>query len=145
MPSATSDPAQVATKRRRELASARPLAPKPITRVPEAGLIGWREIRTFIDPGTRAEIRARGISVWLRADLDLLIRRTARRNNRPLLNVSDPQAKLAELMAQRYPIYAEADITIDSDDSPPEATVDRVIAALQERFADEAEPQGSAA
>ena len=48
-------------------------------------------------------------------------------------------------MAQRYPIYAEADITIDSDDSPPEATVDRVIAALQERFADEAEPQGSAA
>jgi shikimate kinase len=99
----------------------------------------------FIDPGTRAEIRARGISVWLRADLDLLICRTARRNNRPLLNVSDPQAKLAELMAQRYPIYAEADITIDSDDSPPEATVDRVIAALQERFADEAEPQGSAA
>jgi shikimate kinase len=99
----------------------------------------------FVDPGTRAEIRARGISVWLRADLDLLVRRTARRNNRPLLNVDDPQARLAELMAQRYPVYAEADIIADSDDAPPEATVERVIAALQARFAEEAEPQGSAA
>ena len=50
------------------------------------------------------------------------------------MNVDDPQAKLAELIAQRYPIYAEADITIDSDDCPPELTVQRVIAALQERF-----------
>ena len=99
----------------------------------------------FIDPGTRAEIRAKGISVWLRADLDLLVRRTARRANRPLLNVDDPQAKLAELIAQRYPIYAEADITIDSDNSPPELTVQRVITALQERFVPAAEPQGSAA
>jgi shikimate kinase len=99
----------------------------------------------FIDPGTRAEIRAKGISIWLRADLELLVRRTARRNTRPLLNVADPQAKLAELMTERYPIYAQADITIDSDDSPPEATLERVIAALQERFAQPAEPQGSAA
>jgi shikimate kinase len=86
----------------------------------------------FVDPGTRGEIRAKGISVWLRADLDLLVRRTARRNNRPLLNVADPQARLAELMAQRYPVYAEADITVESRDAPAERTTDDVMAALTE-------------
>ena len=99
----------------------------------------------FMDPRTRAEIREKGISVWLRADLDLLVRRTARRNNRPLLNVVDPQSKLAELMAERYPVYAEADITVDSDDSPPEVTVERVICALRQHLLHPAEPQGSAA
>jgi shikimate kinase len=85
----------------------------------------------FMDERTRAEIRENGISVWLRADLDLLVRRTQRRGNRPLLNVPDPAAKLAELIAQRYPVYAQADVTVDSDDSPPEVTVERVISALQ--------------
>jgi len=99
----------------------------------------------FIDPGTRAEIRARGMSVWLRADLDLLVRRTARRSTRPLLNVADPKAKLAELMTERYPIYAQADIIVDSDDSPPEVTVERVVVALREHLAQAVEPQGPAA
>jgi shikimate kinase len=98
----------------------------------------------FMDARTRAEIREKAISVWLRADLDLLVRRTQRRGNRPLLNVPDPTAKLAELIAERYPVYAEADVTVDSDDSPPEVTVDRVMAALQ-RHIEQPTPRGSAA
>lgn len=84
----------------------------------------------FIDPGTRAVIRQKAISIWLRADLDLLAKRTARRNDRPLLQVEDPRAKLAELMVSRYPIYAEADIVVDSQDGPPDATLEQVLAAL---------------
>jgi len=84
----------------------------------------------FMDTRTRTLIRERAISVWLRADLDLLMRRVSRRNDRPLLHVAEPRQKLAELMAQRHPFYAEADITVDSADGPPEATLERVIAAL---------------
>ena len=84
----------------------------------------------FMDARTRALIRERAVSVWLRADLDLLMRRVSRRNDRPLLHVAEPRQKLAELMAQRHPFYAEADITVDSADGPPEATLERVIAAL---------------
>ncbi len=84
----------------------------------------------FMDARTRALIHERAISVWLRADLDLLMRRVSRRSNRPLLQVAEPRQKLAELMAQRHPVYAEADLTVDSADGPPEATLERVIAAL---------------
>ena len=86
----------------------------------------------FIDPDTRACIRQEAISVWLRADLDLLLERTARRNNRPLLKTGDPRAILGRLMEERHPIYAEADITVDSADGPPEVTLERVVAALQD-------------
>ncbi len=86
----------------------------------------------FMDPRTRAVIREKAISIWLRADLDLLVRRTGRRGDRPLLQVDDPRAKLAELMATRDPIYAEADLTVDSQDGPPDATLERVLAALAE-------------
>jgi len=84
----------------------------------------------FMDPSTRTLIRARAISVWLRADLALLLSRVARRNNRPLLKNGDPRAILEKLIAERHPVYAEADITVDSVDGPPEATVERVLAAL---------------
>ena len=84
----------------------------------------------FMDPQTRAAIRERAISVWLRADLDLMLRRVSRRNDRPLLQVADPSAKLQELVDLRYPVYAEADITVDSIDGPPEVTLDRVMGAL---------------
>ena len=84
----------------------------------------------FMDARTRTVVHERAISVWLRADLDLLMRRVSRRNDRPLLQVADPRQKLAELMAQRHPVYAEADITVDSADGPPEATLERVLAAL---------------
>lgn len=85
----------------------------------------------FIDPETRAQVKARGLSVWLRADLDLLLNRVARRANRPLLKRGDPREILAGLMAQRYPLYAEADITVDTKEAPPDVTVDAVLEALK--------------
>lgn len=84
----------------------------------------------FMDPRTRKRIREQGISVWLRAELDLLLRRVQRRNDRPLLQVDDPRKRLEDLMAQRYPIYAEADLTVDSDEGPPEGTTEKVLDAL---------------
>lgn len=85
----------------------------------------------FMDAETRARIKQSAISVWLRADLDVLVRRVGRRTNRPLLKRGEPREILAKLMEQRYPIYAEADIRIDSIDGPTDATVDRVLAALE--------------
>jgi shikimate kinase len=58
------------------------------------------------------------------------MRGVSRRNDRPLLQVAEPRQKLADLMAQRHPVYAEADLTVDSADGPPEATLERVVAAL---------------
>jgi shikimate kinase len=84
----------------------------------------------FIDPETRASIKAAGISVWLKADLDVLTRRVSRRSNRPLLKRGEPRDILAMLMEQRYPVYAEADICIDSLDAPAEMTVERVMEAI---------------
>jgi len=84
----------------------------------------------FMDPSTREEIARRAVSVWLRADLDVLVARVGRRNNRPLLQAADPRAVLAELIERRHPVYAEADIVIDSGEAPPELTATRVIAAL---------------
>ena len=89
----------------------------------------------FIDPRTREKVRARAISIWLRADLELLLRRVARRNNRPLLNTNDRRATLERLIAERYPIYAEADITVDSLEGPTDSTADRVLAALERHLA----------
>jgi len=84
----------------------------------------------FMDPGTRRIIAARGVSIWLRAELDVLFARVSRRSNRPLLKTPDPRAVLAELIERRYPVYAEADVTIDSGEGPPDTTASRVIAAL---------------
>jgi len=85
----------------------------------------------FMDPATRRIIAARGVSIWLRAGLDVLFARVSRRTNRPLLKAPDPRAVLAELIDRRYPIYAEADITVDSGEGPADATASRAIAALQ--------------
>jgi shikimate kinase len=86
----------------------------------------------FIDAETRAHVRARGLSMWLRASLDVLVARTARRGNRPLLKQGDPHAVLERLMAVRYPIYAEADMMVESRDAPVEDTVDRALATMRE-------------
>jgi len=83
-----------------------------------------------MDPTTRAQIARRGVSLWLRADLDVLVARVSRRSNRPLLKQGDTRATLAGLIERRYPIYAEADTVVDSGDGSPEATVTRAIAAL---------------
>ncbi len=94
---------------------------------------------SFMDPRTRAAIHGRAISVWLRADLDLLLKRTGRRNNRPLLKRGDPRATLEGLMAERYPVYGEADVVVDSVDGPPEVTVERVRAAVESYLAGQPE------
>ena len=84
----------------------------------------------FMSPETRERISQRGIAVWLRADLDVLVERTGRRRDRPLLNTGDPRKILKGLMDQRYPIYALADITVESRNVHQEVTVDRVLDAL---------------
>lgn len=86
----------------------------------------------FIDPETRAIIARRAVSVWLRADLDVLLQRVLRRNDRPLLKAGQPRTILAELIERRYPVYAEADLIVESGEGPPEATTKRVLAALIE-------------
>ena len=84
----------------------------------------------FMNPETRSKIRECGISVWLRADLELLMRRVGRRRDRPLLQQGDPRDVLTRLLAVRDPVYAEADVTIDSGDHTPEQVADAVIAAV---------------
>ena len=84
----------------------------------------------FMDSGTRDAIRASGISVWLRADIELLVSRVSRRNDRPLLAGGEPRAILQKLMEERHPIYAEADIVVESMDGPHEQTVQAVLDAL---------------
>ena len=88
----------------------------------------------FIDADTRALIGREAISVWLRAELEVLVRRTARRDSRPLLKRGNPRQILDRLIEERYPIYAQADIVVDSVDGPPEDTVDNVLAALERRL-----------
>jgi shikimate kinase len=83
---------------------------------------------SVMDANTRALIRAKGISIWLKADLDVLLKRTRRRNDRPLVD------KMKDLLPVREPLYAEADITIQSRDEPHEMIVDEVVAALARRL-----------
>jgi shikimate kinase len=84
----------------------------------------------FMDPATRAAIRRRGVSLWLRADLDVLVQRVSRRTDRPLLSDGDPREILSQLIERRHPVYGEADLVIDSGDGSAEATVNRAIAVL---------------
>jgi shikimate kinase len=85
----------------------------------------------FIDPLTRERVAARGFSVWLRADLDTLVARTGRKKGtRPLLEAGNPRTILAELMERRYPVYAEANMTIDTGDQPLDMLVHELIGRL---------------
>jgi shikimate kinase len=85
----------------------------------------------FMDERTRAAIRERAISIWLRAELDELVRRVSRRTDRPLLKGSDPRTVMERLMAERYPVYALADVTVPSSSGSADETVDRILAQLQ--------------
>jgi shikimate kinase len=89
----------------------------------------------FMNADTRGAIGAHGVSVWLKAELDVLMRRIKRRQDRPLLKTEDPAETLRGLIAQRYPVYAEADITIQSREVPHEKIVDEIVSALAERLA----------
>ncbi|MDQ8699924.1 shikimate kinase [Hyphomicrobium sp. LHD-15] len=84
----------------------------------------------FIMPSTREMIRDTGLSIWLRAELPVLMRRVAKRDTRPLLKGGDPEAVMRKLMEARYPIYAEADLTVESRDVPHDSIVAEIIEAL---------------
>ncbi|MGM0562157.1 MAG: shikimate kinase [Pseudomonadota bacterium] len=86
----------------------------------------------FMNPETRAEIHEHGLAVWLRAELDVLARRTSKRDNRPLLKKGNHRQVLADLIETRYPVYAEADITVESREGPIDATVDEVVTSLEQ-------------
>lgn len=90
----------------------------------------------FMDSATRREIQNRAISVWLRADLNLLVSRTGRRADRPLLEKGNRREILKRLIDERHPIYAEADLVIDSARESPDITVDRLVAAIR-KFTEE--------
>ena len=85
----------------------------------------------FMDPDTRAGIAENGISVWLRAELDVLLRRVLRRSDRPLLQQGDPRQTLEQLIDVRYPVYAEANITVDSSDGPHDVVVEKIVSELR--------------
>jgi shikimate kinase len=84
----------------------------------------------FITPETRARIREAGISIWLRAELPVLMRRVGKRDCRPLLKSGDPEQVMRSLMQARYPIYAEADLTVESREIPHESIVGEIVLAL---------------
>jgi shikimate kinase len=84
----------------------------------------------YMNADTRATIRRHAISIWLRADFDLLMSRVRRRSNRPLLQNDDPEAVMKKLIAERYPVYAEADITVDSRDVAHTSIVNSIIKTL---------------
>jgi shikimate kinase len=93
----------------------------------------------YMNPETRAAIKAHGVSVWLKADVKVLLKRVGRRGNRPLLSGGDPEKVMTKLMHERYPVYAEADIAVESRDVPHDVIVGAVIDALAAAFGCEAE------
>lgn len=84
----------------------------------------------FMNPETRALVKASALSVWIKADFDLLFARVQRRSNRPLLKTANPRQTLQDLIDKRYPVYAEADVTIVSRDVPQDQVATEVIEAL---------------
>ncbi len=94
----------------------------------------------FVDAQTRALIAAKAVSVWLKSDLALLARRVGRRDHRPLLVGKDPLAVLEDQAAERYPLFGEADIIIESGEAAHGVTVDAIVKALAARMAEKAQP-----
>jgi shikimate kinase len=88
----------------------------------------------FMDAQTRALIAEQGISVWLRAEPEILMRRIKRRSDRPLLQTDDPAATLNALLAERSATYATADLVVQSRDAPHEAIVEDIVRALASRL-----------
>jgi shikimate kinase len=84
----------------------------------------------FTNPDTRAAIGAKGISIWLKAEFDVLMKRIRRRHDRPLLKTEDPGATLRRLMEERDPVYALADLTVQSRDVMHEKIVDEIVSGL---------------
>jgi shikimate kinase len=92
----------------------------------------------FLREETRERIRRKAISVWLKADVDTIMRRVKRRADRPLLQTADPAATVERLVGEREPFYQAADLTIASREVPHEKIVDECIEALHARLRHEA-------
>lgn len=92
----------------------------------------------FMNDQTRALIKSKAVSVWLKADLEVLARRVSRKDNRPLLSGKDPLAVLQAQAEVRYPIYSQADIVVETGDAAHHVTVEQLISALSAFFADSA-------
>ena len=93
---------------------------------------------------TRAAIKAKGVSIWLTAEVDVLMRRIhKRRHERPMLQTADPAARLRELLAEREPAYALSDLTVQSREVPHEAIVTEIVSALSDFLDAPSVPQGS--
>ena|SRR5580704_9974755 len=93
---------------------------------------------------TRQQIKTKGVSIWLNAELDVLMRRiNKRKNDRPLLQTADPAARLRELLIEREPFYGLADLTVQSREVPHEAIVTDIMTALDEFLRPPAAPAGS--
>jgi len=88
----------------------------------------------FMREETRSRIGAKAVSIWLKADADIIMRRVKRRADRPLLQTADPAATIGRLIREREPVYQHADITIWSRDVPHEKIVDECIDALHARL-----------
>ncbi len=88
----------------------------------------------YMDPETRETIAREALSVWLRAEFDVLMERVARRGNRPLLQTDDPEAVMRRLIEERYPVYGQADVTVMSRNVPHDLVVSDVVDALCEHL-----------
>jgi shikimate kinase len=97
----------------------------------------------YIDDTTRALMREKTLTVWLRADLDVLFDRVKKRTHRPLLRDGDPREILSRLMEQRHPIYAQSDLVVESTAQPVDRTTEQVIEALRRHLSPQ--PAGAAA
>jgi len=84
----------------------------------------------YLRDATRARIREQAVCVWLKADLDVLMRRVRKRGNRPLLQTEDPEETMRTLMEVRHPVYAEADVVVMSRDVSHDRVVEDVMEAL---------------
>lgn len=94
----------------------------------------------YMNAETRANIKVRGLSVWLKAELKVLLKRVGRRDSRPLLTAGEPEKVMKKLIEERYPIYEEADVTVESRDVPHEMIVGAVIDALAAKLGCAAKP-----
>src|SRR5262249_42901735 len=89
---------------------------------------------SFMREETRRRIAEKAVSIWLKADPDIIMRRVKRRADRPLLQTTDPAATVNRLLKEREPLYQQADITIASRDVPHDKIVEECLDALQARF-----------
>ena len=87
----------------------------------------------FMHTETRRLIKDKAISIWLKADVEVLARRVSRKDNRPLLAGRDPLETLAAQARDRYPVYAEADIAVETGDTPHQIAVEAILTALRQR------------